>query len=41
MLEHAIWFDLVKRCLKKTLLFKFVVLVVINRSKLLGLRVIS
>jgi hypothetical protein len=39
VLEHAVWLDLVERCLKQALLFKLVVIVVIviNRAKLLSL----
>ena len=41
VLEHAIWLDLVKRCLEETFLFQLIIVIVIDRTELLCLILVS
>jgi hypothetical protein len=41
MLEHAIWLDLVQRCLQEAFLFELVIVVFVDRGELLSLFTVS
>jgi hypothetical protein len=41
MLEHAVWLDFVERGFEKALLLEFVIIVIVNRRKLLCLELVN